>query len=134
EHASMSARFDSLSDDRMASACFQPARLIHRGGRGNDLRTSAQDSVQQLSLWQPEVETDNFRAQLLNQCTKLLVERRTIGGGERCIRVQAELSIIGCQCPPPPRFPLIVPFRLSVAEKVDVDRLGRLLTDDAELR
>jgi hypothetical protein len=72
----MPTRLGSLGNDCVAAFGLEPARLVHRGGAGNDLRACRNDTGQQVSIWQPEMKADDLGPHLLDDPAKLLAERR----------------------------------------------------------
>ena len=55
----MPAGLQALGDDDIGAMPFEPARLLHRGGRALDHEAGALQPLQQALLRQPVVEADD---------------------------------------------------------------------------
>jgi len=139
----MAACLVAHGDDGVYAARFQPARLFHRGGGGDDLRPRGLHAGLQLRRGQPEVKAHHLRPQFLNQRARCLVKRRAVCGRRLRIQVDTELGVVRRQMGSPSGIALGIRLRRRVAEEVQVDgathgrpKLPDLLPDlfDAEHR
>ena len=62
ENSTVPTRLIALSNDGVAPLILQPSRLIHCGGRRDDLCAGRSYSVQERALGQAEVEADDLEA------------------------------------------------------------------------
>ena len=120
----------ALSDDGIAPLILQPSRLIHCGGRRDDLCAGRSYSVQKSPLGQAEVEADDLGRELLHKVTHGAVEGSTGRSGNRRLWIKSEFDVVALQ----PLLPGILSRWVSlwrlVAEEVEVDGPGSPLTDD----
>ena len=129
----MPTGFIALSNDGIAPLVFQPSRLVHGGGRRDDLCAGRPDALKQGSFGQAEVKADDLRSELLHKITPGAIERRAGRSGNRRLWVKSEFDVVAFQTLLPGVLTRWVSLWRLMAEEIEVDGPGGPLTDDPKL-
>ncbi|EGX99514.1 hypothetical protein AZA_38179 [Nitrospirillum viridazoti Y2] len=121
EVAPVAAGLQPHGDDGVDAVMFQPARLRHRGGRGDDLGAGGLHPLHQQLAGQAEMKADHRRLHLLDQGAEIGVEGRAAADRRGVGRIKAQLDIIGRQPGAPCHQAGRVRHRRGVAEEVEVE-------------
>ena len=131
----MAAGLHALRDDRVDAVRLQPARLLDRRRRRQDLRAPAAHARQQLGRRQPEVEAHHRRPRTRSTTSaRLGAERRARGRRPVALGLDAELVVVRRERAAPRRLARRVGRRRRVAEEVDVERRCVVRPDGALAR
>jgi hypothetical protein len=85
----------ALGDDHIDAACFQPARLRHRGRRRHDAATRRLDAGQQRGHGQAEMEAHHVGPGVLDHLAHVVAERREVDASWWWLGVDPEFAIVG---------------------------------------
>lgn len=121
----MPAGLGSHGDNRVDAALGEPARLGHRGRRGENLRSGALHAVEQIGRRQPEMKADDFRPIVLDHACCHRVEWCAPRGRLRHVGVEPGLDIIAGEALEPGGLAFRIVGRVAVAEEIEVDRAAR---------
>jgi hypothetical protein len=129
----VAAGFGALRDDRVDAARLEPARLVHRRRRGDDLRAPAAHVREQLGRGQAEVKAHDRWPEFRDELRRLDVERCASRSCGNLRGVEPELAVIRRQRGAPRALARRIRRRLCVAEEVHVVRLRRVRGDSGDL-
>src|SRR5438270_12268475 len=120
EPPGMPAGLKSLGDDSIGPPPLKPTRLLGCRRIAKDNCASGLNPIEQLLIWQAEMEADDFGPDLLDNPAHRIVDRQA--KRSTIARLHRELVIIGLEQRAPRT--LVGILRHSVAEEIEVERAG----------
>ena len=129
----MAARFDPLRDHRIHAMRFEPTRFLDRRCRRQDFRSEGFHPRQQFGGRESEMKTDDRGPEFIEDVRGLRVERSTGCTRGNCLRIDAEVRVVGREHSPPARFALGIRNGRRVTEEVDVVWMVGVRPDEREL-
>ena len=129
EHAAVSARFETLRDDRVDTVPFEPPRLVDGGCRRENLRSTGSHARKQFRRRQAEMKAHHGGLEFREQLRGFGTEWRTARPDGNGVRVDSERSIVMRKRGSPHRFALRTELGGRMAEEIDVERLRGLRRD-----
>src|SRR5215469_2979111 len=121
KHPPMPTSLVTLGYNCVASLILKPARLIHCGGRGNNLRACLPNAHEQIPLRKTEMEADDLGLELQNEIAHFVVEGSAVGAQNSGIVFEPQFDVISLQTSPPVHFASRLATRLRVTKEVHID-------------